>query len=341
MRGKKIRFVYMLVMGIGISFLLNYLTPRELDYPGHNRLYDTLLTIFITMCVWEGNLRIDHWMDQRFPWVDKPGRRLLVHLPVGILFSVLVIYLPCLGYNYFICKQPAARQESLMIISITIGVLITLIILSMEIGSQFFKQWKQSLVEIEKYKAETLQAQLSNLKNQISPHFLFNNLSVLSSLVYTDQDKAVDFINQLSKVFRYLLDNRNNELVRLEEELAFIHSYTALLGIRFSTSLHFKFDIPEEQQKRMLPPMSLQILIENAIKHNEISEAQPLTVCIRAGDGVLEVSNDLQLRIHKEPSSFTGLQNIRDRYRYFTDIPVEVLETEKQFRVRIPLLHIR
>ncbi len=331
----------MFLLGVGISFFLQMLIPLGADYPGHNRFYDIGLSVFITFLVWEGNLRIDSRMNKWFSWVDQPGRRLFVHLLLGITFSVLAIYLPCLLYNYFICKMPSAQKDMLITVSVTIGVLVTLIICSIEIGSQFFMQWKQSLVEIEKYKTESLQAQLQNLKNQINPHFLFNNLSVLSSLVYKDQDKAVDFINQLSKVYRYLLDNRNSELVRLEEELSFIQSYTSLLQIRFADNIRFVMEVGEALTKRLIPPLSLQILVENVTKHNEISTEQPLTVHIKTIGDVLEISNNLQLRINKEPSSNTGLQNIKDRYHFFTDKPVEVIQTKDQFVVRIPLLEIR
>jgi LytS/YehU family sensor histidine kinase len=225
-----------------------------------------------------------------------------------------------------------------MMTAVVLGVLISISILSIEISSQFFSHWKKSLVEVEKYKTESLHAQLQNLKNQINPHFLFNNMSVLSSLVYKDQDKAVDFINQLSKVYRYLLDNRNSELVTLDQELVFIRSYTYLLQIRFDTNIHFEFDIEDSKRNLMLPPMALQILIENAIKHNEVSSEQPLTIAIIVTDHFLQVRNNLQLRVNKETSCKTGLQNIKDRYQYFTDTPVEVIQNTNAFIVKIPLL---
>jgi len=194
-------------------------------------------------------------------------------------------------------------------------------------------------VELERYKTESLQAQLQNLKNQINPHFLFNNLSVLSSLVYKDQDKAVDFINQLSKVYRYLLDNRTSELIRLDEELAFIASYTNLIQIRFGESIHFKIAVGADFFNKMIPPLALQILIENVIKHNELSPEHPMTVYLTAKGNTLEVKNRLQPRINTEQSTGTGLQNIRERYRFFTGLGVEVQTGPENFSVTIPLLN--
>jgi LytS/YehU family sensor histidine kinase len=179
------------------------------------------------------------------------------------------------------------------------------------------------------------------LKNQINPHFLFNNLSVLSSLVYQDQDKSVEFINQLSKVYRYLLDNQSSELVTVEKELVFIQSYIFLLHIRFDRNLHILTDIRKEDLGRFIPPMALQILIENAIKHNEASSEHPLSISVVSDGEQLIVTNNLQLRPQHEPSSQTGLQNIKDRYRFFTETPVAVLENELSFIVKIPLLSTR
>lgn len=329
----------MILVGIVISFLLDFIIkPVKVD---HNPFFDFLTSILITIAVWEGNLRIDHWMNIKFPWVSKPGKRIIVHLPIIIVYSAVIIYISMLGFNKYVCALPENTKNAFMITSVIIGVMVSLIILPIEIGRQFFGHWKASLIEIEKYKTESLQAQLQNLKNQINPHFLFNNMSVLSSLVYKDQDKAVDFINQLSKVYRYLLDNKDSELVILEEELTFINSYTYLLQIRFDTNIKFEIDIEKNKLQQFLPPMALQILVENAIKHNEISEASPLIVHIKTIDDTLEVSNNLQLRIQSELSSKTGLKNINERYKYFTNKTVDVLENDQSFIVRIPLLHTK
>lgn len=336
MRQSKKRFIYMVIVGILISFLLDFVMQNKIQH--QNKFFDLLTSILITIIVWEGNLRIDHWMNLKFPWVSSPAKRILFHLPVSMLYSAFTIYISMLGFNKYVCSFPDSAKNAFMLTSVVIGVIVSITILSVEVGVQFFNHWKTSLVEVEKYKTESVQAQLQNLKNQVNPHFLFNNLSVLSSLVYKDQDKAVDFINQLSKVYRYLLDNRNSELVPLDEELKFIYSYVYLLQIRFDTNISFIIDIPPQQRRLYLPPMALQILLENAIKHNEISSEQPLRVNITGGDNQLEVKNNLQLRINHEPSSNSGLKNISERYKYYTDRPVEVIQDTQFFIVRIPLL---
>ena len=338
MRNKKIRFLYMLLLGILITFALNFFSPGKSIAGLH--YYDFLVSIIITLVVWEGNLRIDHWLNQRYPWITHTVKRILAHLALGIGYSAAAIFAGSYVFNCFSNEMAMSGRDFMKITFIVLGLLVVMsvFLLSIEISTQFFRHWKNSLVEIEKYRAESLQAQLQNLKNQINPHFLFNNLSVLSSLVYKDQDKAVEFISQLSKVYRYLLDNQNSELVTVDKELVFIRSYVFLLQIRFGKNLNISTHIRNDDLQKRIPPMALQILIENAIKHNELSSDRPLQIDILTEGEKLVVSNNLQLRSQHEPGSQTGLQNIRARYRFFTESIVEVIQDEGAFTVKIPLL---
>lgn len=336
MREKKIRFIYMFFLGIIIAFVISKVMPHPNE--DHHEFFDYLMSIIITFIVWEGNLRIDNWLNSKITWLQSPVKRLGIQFVISVVFSSIGTYIPMKAFNTFVCVIPAELEGIMMNICLGAGVGVTIILLTVEISAQFFKNWKASLIEIEHYKTESVQAQLQNLKNQLNPHFLFNNLSVLSSLVYIDQDKAVDFINQLSKVYRYLLDNRDTELVSLETELNFIKAYTYLIKIRFDKNIIFNITIPQEKTVLLLPPLSLQMLIENAIKHNEISEDLPLTIDMDIKDNMLQVFNNIQLRITNEISSKTGIQNIKDRYKFFTNEEVEVFQTEKLFCVKLPLL---
>ncbi len=327
----------MIIVGAIISIIINTVVP--FNHEEHSQITDLFISIGITALIWEMNLRLDAWLDRKYSWIDNTGKRLMIQAPLSLVISTLLIIFPMFIYERWTCVLSPAEEKFLVKTCVVIGLLSSLILLSIEIGSQFFYNWKKSLVEVEKYKTESAQAQLQNLKEQVNPHFLFNNLSVLSSLVYKDQDKAVDFINQLSKVYRYLLDSRNSELIPLDEELAFINSYTYLLQIRFDKNLEFKIDIPASKLYLLLPPMALQLLIENAIKHNEISSDMPLKISIEEFEDTLEVKNNLQPRNNKEESSNTGLNNIKQRYSYYSNRQVDVIKNEKQFIVRIPLLH--
>jgi two-component system LytT family sensor kinase len=335
----KNRFLYIVILGVVIAFLIHGLEPAPEEGKIKNGLfYSILLTIGITFLVWEGSIRIDCWMDKVLPWDKKPVKRAISQSTINVTYSIAVIVLGTSLFNYFVCKFPEATKDKMNKASVIIGSLVTLIIMGFEIGKDFFIKWKVSLAEVEKYKKESVEAQLENLKSQVNPHFLFNNLSVLSSLVYKDQDKAVDFINQFSKVYRYILDNKSKELIELETEIKFIESYCYLLKIRFGEGILFNFNISPTNLQQLLPPMALQLLIENTIKHNETSLDMPLYVNIFTREDYLIVSNNLQVRKLNEESSRMGLKNIMSRYRHYTKMEVHISTTEKKFEVQLPLL---
>ncbi len=335
----KSRFLYIVLLGIVISLLIHSLVQLpEKEQTKNGFFYSILLTIVITFLVWEGSLQIDKWMNKIFPWDKKPVKRAISQSIINVVYSISVILIGTHSFNYFVCKFPEETKSKMNNAGIVVGVLITLILMAAEIGVQFFNKWKLSLAEVEKYKKESAEAQLENLKSQVNPHFLFNNLSVLSSLVYKDQDKAVDFINQFSKVYRYILDNKSKELVELETELKFIESYCYLLNIRFGEGIKFNININNDTNLLLIPPMALQLLIENTIKHNETSLEAPLLVTLTSNTNYLIVSNNLQLRTLNEPSSKLGLKNIISRYHHFTKMEVKINKTETLFEVHIPLL---
>ncbi len=337
MNKKVLKFGAMVLVGIGISFLLQILVPMPSNgvFP---RILGVLESIVITIVLWEGNLQFDCYIDNKLSWEKQPLKRVLVQLFGIFLLGISTLFVIMWFFNTYVCKLPVKNPKQFFITVTIISILISILLLAVEIGFQFFKKWKNSLTEIEQYKSETAQAKLENLKNQINPHFLFNNMSVLSSLVYKDQDKAVAFINQLSKVYRYLLDNGNNELVSIREELLFIESYSYLLNIRYSPNLMIEIAPFDEQMEKLIPPLALQLLIENAIKHNEISSDSPLKIELFTEGDYLVVRNNLKPRMSKDESSNTGLKNIKARYSYFSEKEVLVYETTKHFEVKIPIL---
>jgi LytS/YehU family sensor histidine kinase len=202
----------------------------------------------------------------------------------------------------------------------------------------FIALWKKSLVLAEKLEKEKSQVQLDNLKNQLNPHFLFNALTSLNSLIFEDQALASQFLQQLSKVYRYVLQNKDKTMVSLETELSFIQHYVSLLETRFKEFLIIRFDIPETVKERAIVPVTLQILIENALKHNIVDHAKPLTICIRADENFLEVSNNVQLKKMVENSNKMGLENLKTLYRFLSDKPLLIQNEGDRFVVKIPLL---
>ena len=191
----------------------------------------------------------------------------------------------------------------------------------------------------ERLEKEALQAQFAALKSQVNPHFLFNSLSILSSLVHADAGLSERFIDQLSRAYRYILEQKDNERVALKTELAFIQAYRFLLNIRFENKFDVIIDVPDAVQARYtIAPLTLQLLVENAVKHNRMSAQAPLQVRIFVAGTCLVVQNNRQLRPQSETSTGVGLQNIVNRYSLLTDRPVHVDESEETFVVKIPLI---
>jgi len=326
----------MIVAGMLISLLFYLFIPQ--GNFGQYISEGIIISILVTIAIWEGNLRLDAWLNRRYPWMGNPIRRIFLQGIFSFIYSSLAMILVSYITHLIIGKEPIGGNETMILMSLILSFMISLMLLSFEVGSQFFTHWKASLTEVERYKAESLQAQLRNLKNQVNPHFLFNNLSVLSSLVYKDPDKAVGFIDQLAKVYRYSLDSGQEELTTLRQELKFIESYIFLLKIRFESGITVVTETSSGSLDKLLPPMAIQLLLENAIKHNEASAERPLLISIASDDDLLVVSNILQPRSQGEPSSGTGLNNIKERYRFFTGRTVEILKSEEAFTVKLPLL---
>lgn len=196
-------------------------------------------------------------------------------------------------------------------------------------------------IQAEQLMKENALAQFEALKNQVSPHFLFNSLSILSSLVHVDANLSEKFIDQLSKAYRYILEQKDNETVSLKTELDFLHSYAFLLKIRFEDKFDVKIYITDkEAEKYCIAPLTLQLLIENCVKHNRMSQKEPLIVTILIKDDYLVVINPVRPRseIERTTSTGIGLSNIKNRYQLITKSPVQISKEEELFEVKIPLL---
>lgn len=276
-------------------------------------------------------------LDRKFPWLQFPLKRLIVQFFVTIGLSVVIIVL-AIFLTSLLWHQKMNSDFFIETGSFMVKVAFTFVFLGSLISNaiMFFKNWKEAAVQQEKLKREQLALQYETLKSQVNPHFLFNNLNSLTSLISSNPDKAIDFVKKLSEVYRYVLDQKNNELVALELELKFLESYVFLQKIRFEANLDVHINIRPGNFKVI--PLSIQMLVENAIKHNEISDKNPLIIRIfSAEDGYLTVENKLQKKGGSEGSG-SGIENIKERYQFFTDKKVMIAENSGNFVVRIPLL---
>ncbi|GAB3744366.1 histidine kinase [Hymenobacter agri] len=197
---------------------------------------------------------------------------------------------------------------------------------------------QQEVVRVAQLQKETFQAQLEALKNQVDPHFLFNSLNVLGSLIHLDADRAVQFLGQLAEVYRALLDSGAQTLVPLHREMVLVRAYASLMETRFGEALRVEWDVDLAWEQALVPPTAVQMLLENAIKHNGATTRKPLLIKVSAADGRLVVENNRQPRTDTVASTHTGLRNIQRRYQHLTDRPVEIVPTPASFVVRLPLL---
>ncbi|TFV97370.1 signal transduction histidine kinase [Algoriphagus kandeliae] len=203
----------------------------------------------------------------------------------------------------------------------------------------FNKKYGEKKLEAERLKLLSTEAKLESLNMQLNPHFFFNNLSALSVLIHENVQLADTYLHKLSGIYRYLLNNNVHELVTLEDELEFLNDYLDLLAIRFEKSLSFDINIQVDVKKKMVPPAVLQLLVENAVKHNYFTEEEPLEIRIEAVSDKLKISNLKQLKEALEESTGIGLQNISERYRFLNQ-SIEIKDGEQFFQVTLPLIEI-
>lgn len=291
----------------------------------------------ISITQWGGIQLIHSYIDQKISWIETPVKKVFVQILTFLFYSVSAFTLVQF-FNYYVWRGVLPSQSWVWIIqSLPVTLLISFIISLIFTAIGFFQAWKRSFIQAEKLKVEMLAYKYESLRNQINPHFLFNSMNVLSDLVYDDQAMAVKFIQQMSDLFRYVLDSRDKELVPLRDELEFISSYAFMLKTRFEEKLKIDIDLEVEPEDYIVP-MTLQLLIENAVKHNEVSEAYPLRISIHRKGDFLEVENNLQPKNVGDDSKKTGLKNITQQFAFFSEKPIKIITSDERYMVRVPIL---
>jgi hypothetical protein len=286
-------------------------------------------TGFLWVALWKGNSYLADYLSTKVSWIASPFRRLTIGIVATIVYTLVALYF--FGAIYYYAFGFNMTSEAWY------SVLITMIISLFMHGRAFLINWRQSAVIAEKLKRENIAARYESLKNQVNPHFLFNSLNALTNLVYEDQDKAVKFIKQLSEVYRYVLDTRDKEIVPLASEIEFMNSYMFLQRIRFGNKLRLNVKVSPEGL--FIAPLALQMLVENAIKHNVVSEEDPLSIHIFVEDDYILISNNIQERTSSgEISSGIGLENIQKRYEFLTSRKVSIVNDGKNFIVKLPMI---
>jgi two-component system, LytTR family, sensor kinase len=301
-----------------------------------------LSVLIMTTVIWMGNRYIMIWARSRYPQFELVKKRLLIQSLVMLVYTLITNNV--LGYILDVCglKEghgfPGSDLYTETFHSNVAAIFCSLTVVAIYESIYFMNELRQSVEEKEMLKRESLKAQLSALKTQVNPHFLFNNLNTLSSIIPEDPKKAVDFVQQLSRVYRHILEVQDEQSIPLKDELDVMKAYAFLLQTRFGDNLDITINVPEEKLKKRIVPLSLQILMENAIKHNIVSADKPLKIEVFAENGRLVVTNNLQKKNQVNESTGIGLDNIRNRCRLLGSGKVEVTENGSNFTVSIPLI---
>jgi two-component system, LytTR family, sensor kinase len=286
---------------------------------------------------WLGHAYIFDFLDKKISWLKYPVKRAVWGLASLVIYSAIAFYIIQFLFYYLYYGRMPEITVAWLVGNVVSPVAISFVVTITFTAIGFFNAWKSSFIEAQKLNTQVMTYKYEVLRNQINPHFLFNSFNVLSELVYEDQDLAIRFIQQLSKLFRYVLDSRDKEMVKVSEEMEFVRSFLYLMKIRLENKLESDIDI-ESLADEMIIPVSIQMLIENAVKHNEASEAFPLKIKIRRKDGFLIVSNTIKPKPAEDETTKLGLSNLRQQFAYFTEKPIRVEKTDTEFRVSLPII---
>ena len=301
-----------------------------------------ITTLIITIAIWLGNRYIMLRSIIRFPEFSDTKKRLIVQSICVLIYAIFASNV--IGFllkdfcHFYNGEEDYLSLSDTIIKSNSAAIFCSITISAIYETGYFMNELKKSVQEKEMLKRESLQAQLHALKAHVNPHFLFNNLNTLCSIIPENPKQAVDFVQQLSKVYRYILEVKDEKSISLRDEIKVLEAYTFLMKTRFGNNFNIEVKIPEDQMESQIVPYSLQLLVENAIKHNIVSSDKPLWIKVMTDNENLLVVNNLQKKNQEMDSTGIGLSNIRNRYRLITDKLVAISETDQKFTVSIPLI---
>ncbi|MBC7775081.1 MAG: histidine kinase [Phycisphaerae bacterium] len=295
------------------------------------------MSLVYTTVFWFGMRWIYSELKWRHPSNHAIGKRVL---GVFLSFVVLFFSVDIVLHRLFKALGIGHGGEPNSIVKFIASLILCALIITLYEAISFYVQLQRTVAEKEQLARQNVESQLEGLRNQVNPHFLFNSLNTLAYLIPEDPDRAVRFLQQMSNVYRYVLESRDSKIIPLSKELEFLDAYIFLLKERFGDNLQVKIRDLEGKSNFAIVPLSLQMLFENVIKHNIMSVEKPLTIEVFVENGHLVIRNNLQKKNQVMDSTGVGLQNIRDRYRMITDKQVEVIASQQYFTVALPILEV-
>ena len=342
MSEKSFRIV-VLAVGVLLTCIVKYSfdSYNGVFYPEKGLWYSIYLFLgsaLISVSAVFGTMFIDRKLEETVPW--RTTNNIFRFTLQGIATLLYCIFSTAAIIFVFHYLYPHHLKAMYSAVAIVMGTTIALLISSVYLAFTYFMHWEQALRESEDLKHEALQAQFNALKSQVNPHILFNNLNSLATLITEDQEMAVEFVHRFANVLRYVLQSMDKRVVELETELQCVDAYMFLFQIRFEDNIKLKISIPEKYYHYAIAPLTLQMLLENAVKHNIISNEYPLTVVMEinpAGDALI-VRNTIRKKNVQYDATQVGLKNIQNRYKYLDKRGITIDENESEFTVTIPLL---
>lgn len=308
------------------------------------------VSLIFCLLISGSSLLIHQKLNKSLPWIERPLLRLLIEIVLTVAYVVLLIFIQMFLFSMITESNTITSDDTEQVEGywqwVSVSIFIALAIGAVHTGDYLITNWKNAALEATEHKLKSAQnrqaaaeAELQALRLQLDPHFVFNNLSVLSELILEDQQLGYHYSENFSKVYRYLLLYSNKDLISLEEELKFLKAYVFLLEHRAGSGIAFEIDVQPSHMNLQLPPLTLQLLIENAMKHNKLLKSNPLRIKIRSGNNMeLTISNSLIPLDKPGLSSGLGLKNIVQRYGLLCDRTPVIETNENEFAVTIPLL---
>ncbi|MEN8118039.1 MAG: histidine kinase [Bacteroidota bacterium] len=336
-----VNWIYAAVISILIGIVANLLMGGSLNRPIGAYLWNAGYALSLGMPLF-ANGYVFSWFEKRYiDWIKYPVKSVFVALSLHFVYTSFVIFTVNWFWLILILDRPFENFWSEHRATIISEYIIFVIVASIIYAISFFKAWRVQVQETEHVKNEALSLKYKVLQDQINPHFLFNSLNVLGSLIDIDIQKAKKFNHELSLFYRSLLQFKDQDIVSLKEEIDFVEKYIYLQQIRFGEALQVDIIANEKVDGKVIP-LSLQALVENAIKHNEISKENPLKIVVAISDNYeLIVENNLQPKVLLEETSKTGLKNLAGRYEFLTGKEMVITKNNNYFRVSLPLIKLK
>ena len=330
------RYLYIALLGAYSFFNIKFTEGDQIfDFTLNSWLLLLFISVFV-FSLWEGN-RLLSKFSARFRFGKAEYTELIAHF---LLSFFMVTIISVAGYYLISTVISYPKESATFRLMLGFNFRINLFLHCVNAIIFYKNRVSKYQVEAERFDKERAEAQFEALRNQVNPHFLFNSLNVLSGLINSKPKEASAFTQKLSDVYRYILKNKGNKLVKLEEEIQFLEDYLFLMSIRFQENIKVQNNISEKSKLKFIPPSALQLLVENAIKHNEVSKKSPLFISVYNQNGHLVVENNIQLKEQKVESSHTGLSNIRQRYSFLSDDNPVIVHANGKFTVKLPLIEI-